>query len=86
VSTQLRTDVADRLDPVLRQFASARTDLAPDVLPKARESLNVRRRERAEALDDGTTTIDDDFVLDDRGHSIPIRIYRADTRRAPGVI
>lgn len=79
-------DIGRRLNPTLRHLAATRTDLALETLPEVREALNRRRREQTDALDDVTTTVDDEMVRDDRGHSIPIRIYRADTRRAPGVL
>lgn len=84
--TEASTEIARRLDPALRQFAEARTDLSLEALPVVRESLNRRRRQAAENLDVGSLTVDDDVVPDDRGHSIPIRIYRTDTRCAPVVL
>jgi acetyl esterase/lipase len=86
METHTSTDITRRLDPALRQFAAARTDLSLEALPVVRESLNRRRRQAADGLDIGYLTVDDDAVRDDRGHLIPIRIYRANTRCAPVVL
>src|SRR5438045_941448 len=40
----------DRLDPALRQFAAARTDLSSSVLGVVRDSLNLRRAEAARGV------------------------------------
>ena len=71
----------NRLDPALRPFASARTDLSPTLLRAARESLDQRRRETADHVD--ATGVD---TQDDEAESIPIRVYRAGPSPAPAVI
>jgi acetyl esterase len=73
--------IADRLDPALRQLASARTDLSLDVLATVRESLNQRRRETATAID--VSGVD---VSDQRINSVPVRIYRCGPLPAPAVV
>lgn len=79
-------DTTRRLDPALRQLASFRSDLSPEVLPAVRDSLNARRHEGAAALDTTGVDIADGFVSADDGRTIPIRIYRGGTSHAPAVI
>jgi acetyl esterase len=86
METDAAARITARLDPALHRFAGARTDLSLDVLLAVRESLNRRRRQAVEGLDLGYLRVDDDVVRDDRGHSIPIRIYRAETRGAPALL
>jgi len=62
--------IADRLDPALRHFAGARTDLSASVLSVARDSLNQRRAETAR--DVNTVGID---IENREVRSIPVRIY-----------
>jgi acetyl esterase/lipase len=73
--------IADRLDPALRDFASARTDLSASVLGVVRDSLNQRRAETAR--DVNTIGID---IENREVRSIPVRIYRSGPSPAPAVI
>jgi acetyl esterase len=73
--------VADRLDPVLRHLAAARTVLSTDVLETVRESLNERRRDTAQALDTTGVSIEDAWA-----GTVPLRIYRCGPSPAPAVI
>lgn len=72
---------SDRLDPALRQFAVARTDLSASVLGVVRDSLNQRR---AEATRD-VNTVGVEVENRDAG-SIPVRIYRGAPAPSPAVI
>jgi acetyl esterase/lipase len=71
----------DRLDPALRQFAAARTDLSPSVLGVVRNSLNQRRCETAR----GVNTVGVE-IENREARSIPVRIYRGGPAPAPAVI
>ena len=72
---------ADRLDPALRDFASARTDLSASVLWVVRDSLNQRRAETARDVNTVGVDIENREV-----RSIPVRIYRCGPSPAPAVI
>ena len=71
----------DRLDPALRQFVAARTDLSPSVLGVVRDSLNQRRSETAR----GVNTVGVE-IENREARSIPVRIYRGGPAPAPAVI
>ena len=71
----------DRLDPALRPFAEARTDLTPSVLGVVRDSLNQRRAEAARDVNAVGVDIENRDV-----QSIPVRIYRGGPSPAPAVI
>jgi acetyl esterase len=71
----------DRLDPALRQFAAARTDLSPSVLGVVRDSLNRRRAETARDVNTVGVEIENREVA-----SIPVRIYRGGAPPAPAVM
>jgi acetyl esterase len=72
---------ADRLDPALRPFAAARTELSASVLWVVRDSLNQRRAATARAVN----TVGVDIENRDVG-SVPVRIYRGGPSPAPAVI
>ncbi|WP_264076884.1 alpha/beta hydrolase [Mycolicibacterium houstonense] len=75
----------ERLDPALRGFAEARTDLSADQLGVVRTSLDQRRREAAQTLDTpGVEIIGARVALGRR--SIPVRIYRGGPTPSPAVI
>lgn len=74
-------DITARLDPALRQFAEARTDLSPGVLGVVRDSLNQRRAETARDID----PIGVEFE-NREADSVPVRIYRGGASPAPAVI
>jgi acetyl esterase len=73
--------LSDRLDPALRQFAVARTDLSASLLGVVRDSLNQRR---AEATRD-VNTVGVEIENRDAG-SVPVRIYRGAPAPSPAVI
>jgi acetyl esterase/lipase len=71
----------ERLDPALRQFASARTDLSPSVVWVVRDSLNQRRTQTAADVNTIGVEIENREV-----GAIPVRIYRGGPAPAPAVI
>src|ERR1700752_3555489 len=72
---------SDRLDPALRQFAAARTDLSASGLGVVRDSLNQRRADASR--DVNTVGVE---IENREAQSIPVRIYRGGAAPAPGVI
>jgi acetyl esterase/lipase len=76
---------AARLDPALRRFAGARTDLSPEALPAVRQSLDSRRAEAAAALDSSGVEISSGTARFGRT-SVPVRIYRGGSSPAPAVL
>lgn len=75
----------DRLDPALRGFAEARTNLSADALGVARSSIDQRRRDAARALDTPGVDIAGARVTLGR-RSVPVRIYRAGPSPSPAVV
>ncbi|HTI78252.1 MAG TPA: alpha/beta hydrolase fold domain-containing protein [Mycobacterium sp.] len=73
--------VEDRLDPALRQFAAARTDISTTVLGVVRDSLNQRRAESSREVNAVGVEIENR-----EAHSVPVRIYRGGAAPAPAVI
>jgi acetyl esterase/lipase len=73
--------VEDRLEPALRQFAAARTDLSASVLGVVRESLNQRRAEASR----GVNTVGVD-IENREAWTVPVRIYRGGPAPSPAVI
>src|SRR6478609_38834 len=71
----------DRLDPALRQFAAARTDLSASVLGVVRDSLNQRRADASR--DVNTVGVE---IENREAQSIPVRVYRGGPAPAPAVI
>jgi acetyl esterase len=71
----------DRLDPALRQFAAARTDLSSSVLGVVRDSLNQRRAEAAREVNTVGVEIENREV-----GAIPVRIYRGASAPSPTLI
>jgi acetyl esterase len=71
----------NRLDPALRPFAGARTDLSVGVLGVVRDSLNQRRAESSR----GVNSVGVDIEKREVGR-IPVRIYRGAAAPAPAVI
>jgi acetyl esterase len=59
----------DRLDPALRQFVAARTDLSPSVLGVVRDSLNLRRSETSRGVN--TVCVE---IENREARSIPVRL------------
>jgi acetyl esterase len=88
VDSTPHSDIAGRLDPALRPFADARTDLSAELIDTVRAGLNGRRRTAALALDTGGVDVAD-TVVPLAGHLIPVRLYRGGTDQpglAPAVI
>jgi acetyl esterase/lipase len=73
--------VEDRLDPALREFAAARTDLSASVLGVVRDSLNQRRAESSRGVNTVGVEIENRDV-----HAVPVRIYRGGAAPVPAVI
>src|SRR5215213_1251869 len=71
----------NRLDPALRQFAAARTDLSASVLWVARDSLNQRRAATARNVNTVGVEIENREVA-----TIPVRIYRGAPSPSPAGI
>lgn len=65
---------SERLDPALRPFAEARTDLSPDLIEGLRAAINTRRGDSAAALDPGGVQILDTSAAD----RVPVRVYRGE--------
>jgi acetyl esterase len=78
--------IIDRLEPALRSMASARTDLSPQAIGPARESLNDRRREAARLVDTTGVDIHDGEATAGSTCPIPVRVYRGGPSPAPAVI
>lgn len=80
-----RSGWTERLDPALREFAGARTDLSPETLAVVRASIDRRRRESAQTLDTfGVAIAGGRAALGRR--SVPVRIYRGGPSPAPVVV
>lgn len=73
--------MTDRLDPALRGFAEARTDLSPGLLGVVRDSLNQRRAETAAQV----IAVGTEYENREAG-AVPVRIYRGGPAPAPAVI
>src|SRR5215218_5652874 len=71
----------NRLDPALREFAVARTDLSASVLWVARDSLNQRRAETARHVNTVGVEIENREAA-----TVPVRIYRGGPPPSPAVI
>jgi acetyl esterase len=78
--------IIDRLEPALRSMASARTDLSPQAIGPARESLNDRRREAARLVNTTGVDIHDGEATAGSTRPIPVRVYRGGPSPAPAVI
>ncbi len=75
----------DRLDPALRGFAEARTDLSTAQLGMVRTSLDQRRRDAAQVLDTpGVEIVGARVALGRR--TIAVRIYRGGPSPSPAVV
>ena len=72
---------SDRLDPALRQFAAARTDLSSSVLGVVRDSLNQRRAEAARGVNSVGVEIENRDV-----DGVAVRIYRGGPAPSPALI
>lgn len=75
----------DRLNPALRGFAEARTDLSTAQLGMVRTSLDQRRRDAAQVLDTpGVEIVGARVALGRR--TIAVRIYRGGPSPSPAVV
>lgn len=79
-------EINRRLDPALREFAAARSDLSPETLAAVRTSLDERRAAAAATIDSSGLDIIDTTVHHDTGPPIPVRIYRGAPAPSPAVI
>lgn len=79
-------DTTHRLAPALRHLAAARVDLAADLLPAVRESINERRLASTAVLDTSGVDVTDAIAHDEHGRGIGVRIYRGALTRAPAVL
>ena len=79
-------DTSRRLDPALREFATARSDLSPETLAAVRTSLDQRRAAAVAAIDSTGVAITDTLVPRDPGPPVPVRVYRGAAAPSPGVI
>lgn len=79
-------DGADRLDPVLRDVATTRTDFSRAAIELVREPFNERRRLAAKQTDTQGVRIVEDRVPAESG-DVKVRIYRGGPADgAPGVV
>ncbi|UNB50370.1 alpha/beta hydrolase [Mycolicibacterium sp. YH-1] len=79
-------DTTHRLAPALRHLVDARVNLAADLLPAVRDSINERRQASTAALDTAGVDVTDATAHDERGRGIGVRIYRGAMTRAPAVL
>jgi acetyl esterase/lipase len=79
-------EISRRLDPALREFAAARSDLSLESLAAVRTSLDERRAAAVASIDSTGVDITDMTVPRDTGPSIPVRIYRGTAAPSPAVI
>ncbi len=79
-------DILRRLDPALREFAEARSDLSLETLAAVRQSLDERRREAVAEVDGTGVEITDLTVPRGDGPAVPVRIYRGAGTQGPAVI
>ncbi|MCB0941130.1 MAG: alpha/beta hydrolase fold domain-containing protein [Mycobacterium sp.] len=79
-------EIVRRLDPALREFANARSDLSSGTLAAVRQSLDERRRAAVAAVDTSGVDITDLTVPRDGGPAVPVRVYRGATAPSPAVI
>lgn len=79
-------EINRRLDPALREFAAARSDLSPETLAAVRASLDERRAAAVATIDNSGLDITDTTVQRDTGPPIPVRIYRGASAPSPAVI
>ena len=79
-------EINRRLDPALREFAAARSDLSLETLAAVRTSLDERRAAALAAIDGTGVDITDTTVPRDTGSPVPVRIYRGTAAPSPAVI
>jgi len=79
-------EISRRLDPALRDFAAARSDLSLETLAAVRQSLDERRAAALATIDSTGVDITDPIVPRDTGPPIPVRVYRGAAAPSPGVI
>ena len=79
-------EISRRLDPALRDFAAARSDLSLETLAAVRQSLEERRAAAVATIDSTGVDITDTTVPRDTGPPVPVRIYRGTAAPSPAVI
>ena len=79
-------EISRRLDPALRDFAAARSDLSLETLAAVRQSLDERRAAALATIDSTGVDIIDTTVPRDTGPPVPVRIYRGTAAPSPAVI
>lgn len=86
MDTEPDPDVVPRLDPALRRFAAARSDLSPEALDGVRRSLNERRHDAAGRTDTTGVDISEFRAPVDGDRSVAVRIYRGGPSPSPVLI
>ncbi|MCX2930799.1 alpha/beta hydrolase [Mycobacterium sp. CVI_P3] len=79
-------DILGRLDPALRAFAAARSDLSTSGLAAVRDSLNQRRRDAIGQIDSSGVEISDITVPGAQRPAVRVRVYRGAPPPSPAVI
>jgi acetyl esterase len=79
-------EISTRLDPALRDFAAARSDLSLETLAAVRQSLDERRAAALATIDSTGVDITDTTVPRVTGPPVPVRIYRGTAAPSPAVI
>ena len=79
-------EISRRLDPALRDFAAARSDLSLETLAAVRQSLDERRAAALATIDSTGVDITDTTVPRVTGPPVPVRIYRGTAAPSPAVI
>jgi acetyl esterase/lipase len=79
-------DGAQRLDPVLRAFATTRTAFTPEAIGIMRGPFDQRRREAAQLTDLPGVQISEDNAAGLESRRVPVRIYRGGPSPAPAVV
>ena len=79
-------EISRRLDPALRDFAAARSDLLLETLAAVRQSLDERRAAALATIDSTGVDITDTTVPRVTGPPVPVRIYRGTAAPSPAVI
>ena len=79
-------EISRRLDPALRDFAAARSDLSLETLAAVRQSLDERRAAAVATIDSTGVDITDTTVPRVTGPPVPVRIYRGTAAPSPAVI
>ena len=79
-------EISRRLDPALRDFADARSNLSSETLAAVRQSLDQRRAAAVATIDSAGVDITDTTVPRDTAPPVPVRIYRGTPEPSAAVI